>query len=807
VPRPRELPERARVVIVGGGVGGTSIAYHLAQLGERDVVLVDRAELTSGSTFHSAGLVGQLRGSVSLTRMMMDSVALYRHLGDACGWVECGGLRLACTPEREEELHRQVGWSRTFGLALELLSADEAAALFPLMSTDGVRAASYLPTDGYLDPSQLTYALAEGAREGGCRIYTHTRVTAIDVEAGRVRGVQTEWGPVEAEVVVNAGGMFAAEIGRMAGVRVPVVPFAHEYLVTQPFRERDDGHLPTLRDPDLLVYYREEGGGLVMGGYERHSAPWSLRPDGLDAIPPDFNGILLEEDWDRFEEIAVNSRKRVPAMEDVKVTRLINGPEAFTPDNEFLLGESEVRGFFVAAGFCAHGLAGAGGLGKAMAEWIVAGEPAMDLWEMDVRRFGAHYRSPRYTLERTREVYETYYDIKYPGHEREAGRPLRVSSAYAWHRDHGAAFGEKSGWERVNWYESNAPAGDEELRPRGWAGRLWSPAIGAEHIACRERAALFDESSFAKIEVAGPGAADYLEWLCDNRVARGVGQITYTQMLNARGGIECDFTVTRVEEELFSIVTGTAFGNHDLSWIRRNAPVDGSVRVSDVTSRWACFGLWGPRARDVLAPLTPDPLDFGYMTMRDLAVGDVPVRALRVTFTGEPGWELYCPTEFGAALWRTLWEAGEAYGLAAGGYRAIDTLRLEKGYRVWAADITPDETPDEAGLGFCVANDKEFAGRDALEGREPARRLRCLVLEDPRSVALGNEPVRVEGEIVGRVTTGGYGYTVGRSIAYAYLPPDRDVGAAVEVDIFGRWVAGEVAAEPLFDPRGDRVRV
>jgi glycine cleavage system aminomethyltransferase T/glycine/D-amino acid oxidase-like deaminating enzyme len=807
LPRPRELPERARVVIVGGGVGGTSIAYHLAQLGERDVVLIDRAELTSGSTFHSAGLVGQLRGSVSLTRMMMDSVALYRHLGDACGWVECGGLRLACTPEREEELHRQVGWSRTFGLALELLSADEAAALFPLMSTDGVRAASYLPTDGYLDPSQLTYALAEGAREGGCRIYTHTRVTAIDVEAGRVRGVQTEWGPVEAEVVVNAGGMFAAEIGRMAGVRVPVVPFAHEYLVTQPFRERDDGHLPTLRDPDLLVYYREEGGGLVMGGYERHSAPWSLRPDGLDAIPPDFNGILLEEDWDRFEEIAVNSRKRVPAMEDVKVTRLINGPEAFTPDNEFLLGESEVRGFFVAAGFCAHGLAGAGGLGKAMAEWIVAGEPAMDLWEMDVRRFGAHYRSPRYTLERTREVYETYYDIKYPGHEREAGRPLRVSSAYAWHRDHGAAFGEKSGWERVNWYESNAPAGDEELRPRGWAGRLWSPAIGAEHIACRERAALFDESSFAKIEVAGPGAADYLEWLCDNRVARGVGQITYTQMLNARGGIECDFTVTRVEEELFSIVTGTAFGNHDLSWIRRNAPVDGSVRVSDVTSRWACFGLWGPRARDVLAPLTPDPLDFGYMTMRDLAVGDVPVRALRVTFTGEPGWELYCPTEFGAALWRTLWEAGEAYGLAAGGYRAIDTLRLEKGYRVWAADITPDETPHEAGLGFCVANDKEFAGRDALEGREPARRLRCLVLEDPRSVALGNEPVRVEGEIVGRVTTGGYGYTVGRSIAYAYLPPDRDVGAAVEVDIFGRWVAGEVAAEPLFDPRGDRVRV
>src|SRR3954447_2768969 len=808
MPRPRELPDRARVVIVGGGVGGTSIAHHLAQLGERDVVLLDRNELTSGSPFHSAGLVGQLRSSVSLTKMMMHSTRLYRELGEECGWTEVGSLRLASTPERMEELRRQAAWAKRWGLPLELISAAEAVDLFPLMSDEGVLGAVFLPTDGYLDPSQLTYALAERARQGGCRVFTHTRVNGISVVDGAVRGVSTEWGDIEAEVVVNAGGMFAAEIGRLAGVRVPIVPMEHEYVVTQPFRDRSEmRHLPTMRDPDLLVYFREEGGGLVMGGYERNPAPWSLDEHLVDRIPPDFNGRLREEEWDRFEEIVGNARRRVPTMEDVKVTRLINGPEAFTPDGEFCLGETEVRGLFVAAGFCAHGLAGAGGIGKVMAEWIHAGEPSLDLWHMDIRRFGAHYRSPSYTLKRTREVYETYYDIKYRGHERESGRPLRVSSAYAWHRDHGAAFGEKSGWERVNWYESNAPAGDEALRPRGWAGRLWSPAVGAEHVACRERAALFDESSFAKIEVAGPGAADYLEWLCDNRVARGVGQITYTQMLNARGGIECDFTVTRVEEELFSIVTGTAFGNHDLSWIRRNAPADGSVRVSDVTSRWACFGLWGPRARDVLAPLTPDPLDFGYMTMRDLAVGDVPVRALRVTFTGELGWELYCPTEFGAALWRTLWEAGEPHGLAAGGYRAIDTLRREKGSRVWAADITPDETPYEAGLGFCVAKDKAFAGRDALEAREPAKRLCCLVLEDPRSVALGNEPVRVEGEIVGRVTTGGYGYTVGRSIAYAYLPPDHEVGTAVEVDIFGRWIAGEVAAEPLFDPRGERVRV
>ena len=443
-----------------------------------------------------------------------------------------------------------------------------------------------------------------------------------------------------------------------------------------------------------------------------------------------------------------------------------------------------------------------------MAEWIVEGEPSIDVWEMDIRRFGAHYRSPGYTLKRAREVYETYYDIRYPGHEREAGRPLRTSSAYAWHAAHGAAFGEKSGWERVNWYEANAARGDEALRPRGWAGMHWSPAIGAEHRAAREHAALFDESSFSKLEVSGAGAAAFLEAMCDNRVARDVGAITYTQMLNRRGGIECDFTVTRVEEELFSIVTGTAFGNHDLSWIRRHAPADGSVRCAEVTARWACFALWGPAAREILAPLTSDALDFPYMHMRDLALGDVPVRALRVTFVGELGWELYCPTEYGAGLWRTLWQAGREHGMLAGGYRAIDSLRLEKGYRVWAADITPDETPYEAGLGFCVKKDADFLGgaRLAGDGATPARRLRCVVLEDPRSVALGNEPVRVEGEVRGRVTSGGFGYTVERSIAYAYLPAEIEPGARVEVDIFGRWVAGELAREPLFDPKGERVR-
>jgi glycine cleavage system aminomethyltransferase T/glycine/D-amino acid oxidase-like deaminating enzyme len=808
MPRPRELPDRARVVVIGGGVGGTSIAYHLAQLGERDVVLLDRDELTSGSTFHSAGLVGQLRSSVSLTTMMMYSVELYRSLD--CGWVECGGIRLACTPEREEEVHRQVAWARTFGLPLELISADEAVECFPLMVPDGVRVASLLPTDGYLDPSQLTYALADGARSGGVEIYTHTRVTGIRVRDGRVAGVATEWGAIECERVVIAGGMYAAELGRLAGVRVPIVPMAHEYLVTQPFRDRSDGpwNLPTLRDPDNLIYFREEGAGLVMGGYERDCAPWSLDDDLVDRIPPDFNGRLLEEDWPRFEEIAVASKARVPAMEDVKVTKLINGPEAFTPDNEFCLGETEVDGLFVAAGFCAHGLAGAGGIGRVMAEWIVAGEPQLDLWRMDIRRFGPQYRSPAYTLKRTREVYETYYDIHYPNEERVAGRPLKVSSNYSWHGEHGAAFGEKSGWERVNWYASNAGLGDEALRPRGWAGMHWSPAIGAEHRACREAAALFDESSFSKLEVSGPGAAEFLMGLCDNDVAREPGRITYTQMLNARGGIECDFTVTRLRDDAFSIVTGTAFGQHDASWIRRHAPRDGSVRVDDVTSRWACFALWGPKAYDVLKPLTPDALDFPYMSFREIVVGDVPVRALRVTFVGEAGWELYCPAEYGAALWRALWSAGEPHGLVAGGYRAIDSLRLEKGYRVWGADITPDETPHEAGLSFCVREGGGFLGADALAARgAPEKRLVCIVLDDPRSVALGNEPVAVGGAVVGRVTSGGFGYTVGCSIAYAYVPVAHAApGTAVTVDVFGTWAEGSIRAEPLYDPASERVK-
>jgi glycine cleavage system aminomethyltransferase T/glycine/D-amino acid oxidase-like deaminating enzyme len=801
--------DRVRAVVIGGGVGGASVLYWLARLGWDDVVLCERADLTSGSTFHSAGLVGQLRGSLSLTRMMMSSVELYRALADEVeletGWHEVGSLRLASSEERMEELARQAGWAKTFGLPLELVSAVEAKELFPPISTEGVLGAAYLPTDGYIDPSQLTFALAAGARKRGAEIYTGTRVTGIGLKKGRVTGVETDKGPIEAEVVVNAGGMFAGEIGALAGVNVPVVPMAHEYLITKPSGVPLD--VPTMRDPSLLVYFRGESGGLVMGGYERHPAPW-----GLDGIPEDFNGKLLPEDWDRFEELLTNAVVRVPELEEAEVVKLVNGPEAFTPDGEFILGETDVRGFWVAAGFCAHGLAGAGGMGRLVAEWIVEGVPSLDVWEMDSRRFGRHYASREYTLARTVEVYSTYYDVKYPGHERQAGRPLRLSPTYPRLVELGAGFGEKSGWERANWFEPNAERGDESLRPRGWAGRLWSPAIGAEHRACRETAALFDETSFAKIEVAGAGAADFLEGLCANRVARDVGTVTYTQMLNPRGGIECDFTVTRLADDRFRIVTGTAFGRHDLAWIRSHVPEGGSVLVEDVTSKHACLGLWGPLARELLQPLTTADLSneaFPYMHAQELTVGPVPCLALRVTYVGELGWELYCPMEFGLRLWDTIWEAGRGHGLVAGGYKAIDSLRLEKGYRVWGADITSDDTPYEAGLGFAVKLDKgDFVGREALLGaQEPERRLACITLEDPRSVALGSEPVRVAGETVGRVTSGGYGYSVERSIAYAYLPAAAaEPVTKSEVEIFGEWVAGEVAPEPLWDSAGERIR-
>lgn len=809
-----DLPSTAQVVIIGGGVGGCSIAYHLTLMGWKDVVVLERHELTSGSTWHSAGLVGQLRSDANLTRMMYYSTDLYRRLKDETGidtgWREVGGLRLASSPERMEDLKRLVGMARSFGMPMEMLSPKEAWELFPIMSLDGVLGAAYTPTDGVIDPTGLTNALAAGAKSRGARFFTETNVEAINLKDGRVHEVVTNRGKIKTEIVVNAAGQWGGEVGKMVGLFLPVVPMAHLYIITKPI-EGVKHDFPTLRDPDLLVYWREEVGGLVTGGYERNPAPF-----GLKGIPRDFKYQLLPPDWERFAPLMENSIKRVPAVETAEIIQLLNGPEGFTPDGEFLLGPTSVKGFWVACAFCAHGLAGAGGIGKVMAEWIIEGTPEWDLWRLDVRRFGSNYASLDYTVARTIETYSMYYDIHYPGEERLSRRGLRLSPTYHRLRELGAQFGEKTGWERPNYfkpYEEKARHGHE---PKGWARHNWSRAIGYEHLMTRENAGLFDETSFNKIEVRGPGALKFLNYVCANEIDRPIGSVVYTECLNKRGGIECDFTVTRLAADRFLIITGTAFGQHDLSWLSLNMPEDGSVTIEDVSSSYCCLGLWGPKARLILQKVTQDDVSnegFPYMTAKRITVGDVPVLASRVTYVGELGWEFYAPMEYGARLWDTLWEAGVPEGMVAAGYKAIDSLRLEKAYRYWSAEIGPDYTPFEAGLGMFVKLEKEnFIGKEALLKQKESglkRKLCCMTLDDSRTIALGKEPIRSadKGEIIGWIASGGYGYSVQKSIAYAYLPIEYSKpGTRLEGEFFGERVGMEVVRAPLFDPKGERIR-
>lgn len=808
VPAP---PSSARAVVIGGGVGGASILYHLAALGWTDAILVEQHGLTEGTTWHSAGFVGQLRSTISQTRMIMYSSELYaeleRETGRDPGWRAVGGLRVATTPERVEELRRAESAALTYGLALDVIGPNEVAEMLPLLRTDDLLAAAWLPGDGYLDPEALVGTLISGATARGAQVYEHTRVTGITTDGGRVTGVETDRGTIATDVVVNAAGCAAGHIAALAGAVVPVVPMRHQYVVTVPL-DPPVGEIPTVRDPDHIVYVRPEQGALLVGGYARN-------PNAYDSGEPLARPRqLFDADDDRFAESWRGAQHRIPALERAEIVKVVNGPEAFTPDGEFILGETAVRGLWVAAGFCVHGLAGAGGVGKSLAEWIVDGLPELDMSGMDIRRFGEQFGSRTHARTKALDAYSKYYDIVYPYEERTAGRPLRRSPAFPRLDALDTAWGEKAGWERPNWVGANAEAADVP-RPAGWAGREWSPAIAAECCAAQQAAALFDQSSFAKIDVRGPGALASLSRLCGNELDRPAGSLVYTQMLNERGGIEADVTVTRFTEDHFRITTGTALGVRDRQWIARRVPADGSVTVEDRTSAEVCFCLWGPQARAILGPLTDHDLGndaFPFMTMRRLWAGPVPVRAQRVTFVGELGWELYAPAEHGLTLWDLLWDAGREHGLRAGGYRAIDALRLEKGYRVWGSDIDPTTTPDEAGLGFAVRIDKPggFLGREALiaarERGGPVQRLRCLVLDDPARVVLGTEPVRIDGTLAGRVTSGGAGYRTGLSIAYAYLPAGVEEGQTVEVGSFGSWYGARVAAEPLYDPAGERIR-
>lgn len=815
-----EFPKSARAVIIGGGIVGCSTAYHLGKLGWTETVLLERHKLTSGTTFHAAGLVGQLRSNANITQLLGYSVDLYNRLeaetGIASGWKMNGGLRLACTPERWTEVRRQATTAHSFGLEMHLLTPREAQDLWPLMQIDDVIGAAYLPTDGQANPSDITQSLARGARMSGVRIFEDTAVTRIIVENGQITGVETPHGTIACEIVIACAGQWTRRLAASIGVNVPLVSVEHQYLITEAI-EGVTSALPTLRDPDRLTYYKEEVGGLVMGGYEPNPVPWAV-----NGIPEGFHYTLLSSNYDQFEQFMDLAIGRVPAFEKAGIKQLVNGPESFTPDGNFILGEApEQSGFFVAAGFNAFGIAAGGGAGMALAEWVVQGAPPFDLWPVDIRRFGSAHRSTEWVRTRTLEAYGKHYTVAWPMEEYTSGRPNRRSPLYALLREQGACFGEKMGWERPNWYADIA-AGERPIDIYSFDKPGWFEAVAREHRACRETAVLFDQSSFAKFLVTGPDAAEALNWICAGNIDRTPGTLTYTQMLNARGGIECDLTVARLTQDDFYIVTGTGFATHDLNWIRRNIPQGAQAQITDVTGAYAVLSLMGPRVRDILQAISEDDtsnaaLPFGSAVR--IAVAGCPVLALRVTYVGELGWELHIPTECAVTVFQALQSAGRLHGLRNAGYRAIETLRLEKGYRAWGAEIGPDHTPIEAGLGWALKMKSEtpFLGRDAMTAQirnGVKKRLAGFTVDDSSVILLGRETIFRNGVRAGWLSSGGYGHTIGRAVGYGYVRnTTTGVDAAYlrdghyELEVATERVPASLHLEPLYDPRMERVKV
>ncbi|HEY2620326.1 MAG TPA: FAD-dependent oxidoreductase [Acetobacteraceae bacterium] len=802
------LPTHARLVVIGGGIVGCSVLYHLVKLGWTDVVLIERDELTAGSTWHAAGNTPHYNTSLNLSRIHQESVALYQRLeaetGQSTGFHRTGSLRLASVADRMDEYRFHCAKSRTIGLPFDIVGPREIAALHPLLDTKGLIGAAWNPDDGHVDPSSVTQALAKGARDGGAKMVRKTRVAGLH-RATDEWDVITDRGTLRAEIVVNAAGTWAREVGGLAGLDLPIVAMEHQYLVFDAMAEvaQLSSELPIVRDVDASYYLRQERHGMLLGPYERSGA----RPFGADGIPAEFGAELLPPDLDRLAPVIEAAMLRMPALHEAGLKRIVNGPITYTPDGNPLLGPAPGgRNLWLACGF-SFGITQAGGAGRLLAEWIVEGSPGLDLFELDPRRYGG-YATLRYAVARCTDIYQNEYAIAYPDEERPAGRGARTGPLYPLLRDKGGVFGMRNGWERPLWFA-------EDTEPR--ADRLsfrrsnWFEPVGREARRVREAAGLLDLSSFAKFEVSGADAAGFLDRIVANRLPRRDGGIALAHALTSRGGIASEFTVTRLAPDRFFLVSACAAELHDLDLLRDRRRPGERVVIENVTSRWGTLVLAGPRARDVLAPLTGSDLAFPWRTAREIPVGSVRVRALRLNFAGELGWELFHPIEAQLGLYERLMTAGTAFGLGDFGFRAMDSLRLEKGYRSWGADINTETTPLEAGLERFVAFDKgDFTGRDALLKQRDAgigRRLVTLDVTAGDTDCRGTEPVFAGERIVGAVTSGGFGHTVGRSLALAYVETSAIAQpAAFEIEILGARRPAAIVPDCVFDPANLRPR-
>ena len=795
---------------------GVSVAYHLTRLGVSGVVLVEKGELTSGTTFHSAGLVSQFRSGAADLRLMRYSIELYREIaagaGPAAGWNPVGSLRLASSADTLLALRRNVSRARAHDVKAEIVSPQEAGRIVPSMSLDGLHGAVHLPDDGFLEPTGMTTQLARLAREGGALVRTQTRVIAIERDGrGRVRGAVTDRGTIRTPCIVNAAGQWAPRVAAMVGRSLPIVPLMHQYLTTKPI----PGHelprtTPVVRDPDHLVYVREEVGGYLIGGFEGKPKVFSV-----DGVPWDFTQRLLAPEWTLFQPLLAGAIRRFPILERAEAIQLVNGPDGFTPDGHYALGPLPgVPGFYVAAGMSINGVAGAGGVGRVVAEWIVEGEPSVDVSELNVRRFGRHFEDVAVVVEKARDVYRYYYRRRFPHDEDERGWPGRPSPLHDRLAGLGAVFGERGGWERPLCFVRGQLGRGQGAEQRGWGRPPWFGVVGEEHRAVRERVGILDLTPLGTLAVDGPGALGFLQRVCANDIDRRVGSLVRAQMLNARGGIEADVTVTRLADAQFHLTSAATSAASDLGWLTLHQPDDGSVVITDVTEELAVIGLWGPEARHVLGSLGENDLSdggFPYLTSQLIDVAGVRTRANRISFAGELGWELVVPRAAAERIWDAVLGAGREFGIRSVGSRALDTLRLEKAFGRSGDDLTPADTPWEAGLDSCVCLDKRgFIGRAALlrlrpEG--PRRRLLTLTTDADACVLYGGEAVLDGKTAVGSVRSGGYGYTVGRNVALAYLPAElARPGTRLVIEAFGEDVPAEVHVGPVHDPEGTRMR-